>query len=63
MLAEGCAPNLVTYNTLIDLYVKTGQWREAVAVLDKLEAEVRRQGDYALSPQPSPGCGSGGRVG
>lgn len=40
MLQEGCAPNLVTYNTLIDLYVKTGQWGEAVRLLDKLEQEV-----------------------
>lgn len=31
----------VTYNTLIDLYVKTGQWQEAIKVLDKLEEEVR----------------------
>ena len=30
MLAEGCAPNLVTYNTLIDVYGKTGAWEEAV---------------------------------
>jgi pentatricopeptide repeat domain-containing protein 1 len=41
MLQEGCTPNLVTYNTLIDLYVKTGQWQEAIKLLDKLEEEVR----------------------
>ncbi len=40
MLAEGCVPNLVTYNTLIDVYGKTGQWEEAVNVLDALEQQV-----------------------
>lgn len=40
MRAEGCTPNLVTYNTLIDLYVKTGQWQEAVRVLDTLDEQV-----------------------
>lgn len=39
MLAEGCTPNLVTFNTLIDVYGKTGAWEEAVAVLDALEAQ------------------------
>ena len=39
MLAEGCTPNLVTYNTLIDVYGKTGSWQEAVAVLDALEQQ------------------------
>jgi pentatricopeptide repeat protein len=40
MRAEGVTPNLVTYNTLIDVYGKTGQWEEAVRVLDTLEEEV-----------------------
>jgi pentatricopeptide repeat protein len=40
MLDEGCTPNLVTFNTLIDLYVKTGQWQEAIGVLDTLEEHV-----------------------
>ncbi len=40
MLAEGCTPNVVTYNTLIDVYGKTGQWQEAIAVLDTLEQQV-----------------------
>ena len=40
LLAEGCAPNLVTYNTLIDVYGKTTQWEEAVKVLDALEQQV-----------------------
>jgi pentatricopeptide repeat domain-containing protein 1 len=43
MIQEGCTPNLVTYNTLIDLYVKTGQWQEAIKLLDKLEEEVSQQ--------------------
>jgi len=34
MQAEGCKPNLVTYNTLIDVYGKTGAWEDAVAALD-----------------------------
>ena len=39
MLAEGCTPNLVTYNTLIDVYGKTGAWEEAIRVLDALERQ------------------------
>jgi len=39
MQAEGCKPNLVTYNTLIDVYGKTGAWEDAVAVLDALEGQ------------------------
>jgi pentatricopeptide repeat protein len=41
MLNEGCSPNLVTFNTLIDVYGKTGNWEEAVRVLDTLEQQVR----------------------
>ena len=41
MQAERCMPNVVTYNTLIDLYGKTGQCGEAARVLDKMRAEVR----------------------
>ena len=37
MLNEGCTPNLVTFNTLIDVYGKTGAWEEAIAVLDEIE--------------------------
>jgi pentatricopeptide repeat protein len=33
-------PNLVTYNTLIDCYGKTGQWGEAMQVLDKMKKQV-----------------------
>ena len=40
MRAEGVTPNLVTFNTLIDVYGKTGQWEEAVRVLDTLEQQV-----------------------
>ena len=40
MRAEGVTPNLVTYNTLIDVYGKTGQWEEAVRVLDTLDGQV-----------------------
>ena len=41
MVEEGCTPNLVTYNTLIDVYVKTGRWQAAVAMLDAMEAQAR----------------------
>lgn len=40
MLDEGCTPNLVTYNILIDVFVKKGQWEEAVKSLDTLEQQV-----------------------
>jgi len=40
LLSDSCTPNLVTYNTLIDVYGKTGQWEEAVKVLDALEHQV-----------------------
>ena len=39
MLNEGCTPNLVTYNTLIDVYGKTGAWEDAIAVLDDVEEQ------------------------
>lgn len=41
LLREGCQPNLVTYNILIDIYGKMGSWQEAVQVLDALEGQVR----------------------
>lgn len=37
-------PNVVTYNTLVDVYGKTGQWEKAVQVLDDMRLEVRLQG-------------------
>jgi len=43
LLREGCTPNLVTYNILIDVHGKTGNWAEAVKVLDALESQVRRR--------------------
>lgn len=49
MQAEGVSPNLVTYNTLIDVYGKTGQWVEAVRVLDTLKQQV---GPCTLDPRP-----------
>lgn len=33
-------PNVVTYNTLVDVYGKTGQWEKAVRVLDDMRQEV-----------------------
>ena len=40
LVREGCTPNLVTYNILIDVYGKMGSWQEAVQVLDALESQV-----------------------
>ncbi len=47
LLSEGCTPNLVTFNTLIEVYSKTNAWQDAVSVLDALEAQAR---------PPGPGC-------
>lgn len=41
MLAEGCTPNLVTYNTLLEVFAKQAKWEEAVSVLDSLQSQVR----------------------
>jgi pentatricopeptide repeat protein len=41
LLADGCTPNLVTFNILIDIHGKSGQWARAVEVLDQLQAQVR----------------------
>ena len=49
MRAEGVMPNLVTFNTLIDVYGKTGQWEEAVRVLDTLEQQVRPDGERSTA--------------
>ena len=45
LLREGCTPNLVTYNILIDVHGKTGNWSEAVKVLDALESQVGPSGE------------------
>lgn len=39
MVAEGCAPNLVTYNTLLEALAKRAKWREALTVLEALRAQ------------------------
>lgn len=39
-LQDGCQPNVVTYNTLIDVYGKTGLWSEAVKVLERMRQAV-----------------------
>ena len=39
MVEEGVVPNLVTYNILIDVHVKNGQWEEALSLLDTLEQQ------------------------
>jgi pentatricopeptide repeat domain-containing protein 1 len=41
MRAEGCTPNVVTYNTLIDVHGKLGQWERALGVIKLMRAEVR----------------------
>jgi len=38
---DGCAPNVVTYNTLVDVYGKMGNWEKAVDVLDLMKSEAR----------------------
>jgi pentatricopeptide repeat domain-containing protein 1 len=40
MQAEGCTPNVVTYNTLIDVYGKLGQPDKAVGVLSLMKQQV-----------------------
>jgi len=37
---EGCQPNVVTYNTLIDVCGKMGRWEDAVQVLDDMTDKV-----------------------
>lgn len=41
MLSNGLQPNLVTYNTLLDVYAKQAMWQEAISVLDTLDQQVR----------------------
>ena len=41
MQRSGVAANVVTYNTLIDVYGKVGRWEEALKVLDRMKTEVR----------------------
>ncbi|KAK9846531.1 hypothetical protein WJX81_006057 [Elliptochloris bilobata] len=38
MTQQGCMPNVVTYNTLVDVYGKMGDWERAVGVLDNMKA-------------------------
>jgi pentatricopeptide repeat protein len=57
MREEGCTPNLVTFNTLIDLYVKTGQWQEAIGVLDTLEQLVGAALGGRVASPALPGAG------
>jgi pentatricopeptide repeat domain-containing protein 1 len=54
LLREGCTPNLVTFNTLIDVYGKTGQWEEAVKVLDALQSQVGWGGGSRQAGRPCP---------
>ena len=46
MQRERCTANIVTYNTLVDVYGKLGRWQDAIGVIDDvymqgLEPEVR----------------------
>lgn len=47
-MQDGCTPNVVTFNTLIDVHGKMGNWEEAVGVLDAMKREV---GDGILLSQ------------
>lgn len=40
MRADGVRPNVVTYNTLVDVFGKIGQWERAVRVLDDMSQDV-----------------------
>lgn len=48
VLSAGLQPNLVTYNTLLEVYAKRGMWREAVGVLDTLEQQVGMTSSFRL---------------
>ena len=37
---EGCRANVVTFNTLVDVYGKLGRWQDAVGVLEMLNMQV-----------------------
>ena len=39
---EGCVPNVVTYNTLVDVFGKLGRWQDAIQVLEMISAQVQR---------------------
>jgi pentatricopeptide repeat domain-containing protein 1 len=41
-LPQGCPANVVTFNTLIDVYGKSGQWEQALGVLEQMKREVSR---------------------
>lgn len=41
LLQEGCTPNMVTYNILIDIHSKSGQCDQAVKVLDEIRNQVQ----------------------
>lgn len=40
MQQEGCPANVVTYNTLLDVYGKLGHWEQALNVLQRMRSEV-----------------------
>lgn len=40
MRQEGCAANVVTFNTLIDVYGKMGQWEQANKIPSIMKGEV-----------------------
>jgi pentatricopeptide repeat protein len=50
MRTEGVRPNVVTYNTLVDVYGKIGQWERAVRVLDDMTQDVSGQGRGSSGP-------------
>lgn len=39
--ADSCTHSQVTYNTLIDVYGKLGQWEQALQVLRRMKYQVR----------------------
>jgi pentatricopeptide repeat protein len=57
MLSEGLTPNLVTYNTLLEVYAKQAKWEQALSTLDALQRQVRPSASQHY-PAPLPPAGA-----
>ena len=53
MRADGCPPNVVTFNTLIDALGKTGDADGAAAVLDEMAAARAIEPEHPLDFLPT----------
>jgi pentatricopeptide repeat protein len=54
MLSEGLTPNLVTYNTLLEVYAKQAKWEQALSTLDALQRQVGRGRARGLQERAGP---------